>query len=82
MLKTKGGWIDSFDLRLKRTSWACFLRSGVTPIFHWKAHSFYFCEVNAWLKTENNDVSLAKVSHWMSNFSDTVFQRCLLVDMT
>ena len=42
LLKTKGGWVDLLDLRLKVNSWACLFGSGLKLIFHWKAHSLTF----------------------------------------
>ena len=76
MLKTKGGWVDLFDLQLRMASWACLLGSGLKLIFHWKPQSLTFfkssfnslAEVFTSWTTENNDVSSAKVLHCLSNY--------------
>ena len=68
LLKTKDGCGSFFILRLKITSWACLLGSGLKLIFHWKAHLLIFfrssfnslAEAFTSWTTENNDVSSAK----------------------
>ena len=67
-MKTKGGWVNLFDLQLKMTTWACLLGSGLKLIFHWKAQLLTFfkssfnplAEVFISWTTENNDASSAK----------------------
>ena len=36
------GWFIFWSLREKITSWACLLRRGLKPLFHWNAQSFVF----------------------------------------
>ena len=65
LLKTKSGWVGLFYLRLKISSWACLLWSGLKLIFYRKAQSvtFFKSSFNSFVEmftswtTENNDVS-------------------------
>ena len=65
LLNTKEGWGIFFVLRLKMTSWACLVGSGLKLIFHWKVQlciiskSLLRSFAEVWLSwiTENNDVS-------------------------
>ena len=57
-----------FNLRLKMTSWACLVVSGLKFIFHWVAQLLILSKsllrlfVEVWMSciTENKDVSSAK----------------------
>ena len=81
LLRTKGGWVDLFDLQLETTSWACLLESGLKLIFLWKAQSltFFKSSFNSFVEvftswtTENNDLSPAKSFALDVKFSDRSF---------
>ena len=68
LLNSNGGWTVFFTLRLKMTSWACLVVSGLKFIFHWVAQLLIlsktllrlFAEVWMSCITENKDVSSAK----------------------
>ena len=67
LLKSKGGCVVFFNFLLNIISWACFLRSGLKVIFHWKAQSLIFfrslfnsiVDVFISCTTENREVSSA-----------------------
>ena len=68
LLNTSVGCDIALDFRLKITSCACFLGSGLKLIFHWNAHLFIFAKslfssraevLLPWI-TEKKDVSSAK----------------------
>ena len=81
LLKTKGAWVGLLDLRLKITSRAWLLGSGLKLIFHWKAHSLTFfkssfnsfAEVFTSWTTENNDVLSEKSFSLEFKLSDKSF---------
>ena len=76
LLKTKGGWVTLFGLRLKITSLACLLGSRLKLIFHWKAKSLTFSSHHLtywqkWLHHEQLKIMMhyqQKVMHWRSNY--------------
>ena len=76
LLNTSGGCDIALDFRLKMTSCACFLGSGLKIIFHWNAHLFSFAKSQfssraklSWI-TESKDVSSANSLTFKDNPSD------------
>lgn len=76
LLKTKVWWLGLLDLRLKITSWPCFLGSGLKLISHWKAQSLSFFKssfnfLQKCLHCEQLKIMIhhqQKVSHSRSNY--------------
>ena len=68
LLNSNGGWTVFFNFRLKMTSWACLVVSGLKFIFHRECQWLILSEsllrlfVEVWMSciTENKDVSSAK----------------------
>ena len=81
LLNTKGGWGSFFVLRLKMTSWACLVGSGLKFDFHWKAQlciiskSLLRTFAEFWLSwiTENKDVSSANNLAFVESPSERSF---------
>ena len=78
LLNTSGRYDIALDFRLKMTSFACFLGSGLKLTFHWNAYLFTFAKslfssraevLLSWI-TENKDISSANNLVFEDNVSD------------
>ena len=77
-LSTNEEWYISFVLRIKITSWACLVWSGLKFIFVWKARLFSFSKSLLWsfagvwvsFTTEKKEVSSANSFAWIGLLQD------------